>query len=111
MHDPHHTAILQILLALPDRPETERFFGAADLAGLTWRRLSHLCPPDPATPVSIYQFVQRAYSNFSCPVRPQASPGEASPSKRCKVSYQSETQMKLKKKNRVVLVKLFEVLT
>ncbi|CAL8471813.1 g11355 [Coccomyxa elongata] len=81
---------VQILLALPDRPETQQFFGAADLAGLTWRRLSHFCPPDPATPVSIYQFVRRAFSDFSRPVRPQTSPGEASPSKRCKVAARED---------------------
>ncbi|BDA47728.1 probable pyridoxal phosphate phosphatase PHOSPHO2 [Coccomyxa sp. Obi] len=87
-HSTHgHT---QILLALPDRPETQHFFGAADVAGLTWRRLSHSCPPDPATPVSIYQFVQRAYRNVSCPVVPQTSPGEASPSKRCKVAARED---------------------
>lgn len=87
--------VLQILLALPDRPETQHFFGAADVAGLTWRRLSHSCPPDPATPVSIYQFVQRAYWNVSYPVRAQTSPNEASPSKRCKVSYHSGKERKV----------------
>ena len=74
---------------IADRPETEHFFGAADVAGLTWRRLSHSCPPDPANPVSIYQFVQRPHWNFSCPVRPHTTPGEAFPSKGCKVSHQS----------------------
>lgn len=76
---------VQILLALPDRPETLQFFELADKAGVTWRRLRWYSPPDLVTPVSVYQFVLLL---SSCPSRTphhHVSTSEASPSKRSKV--------------------------
>ncbi|KAK9905585.1 hypothetical protein WJX75_002525 [Coccomyxa subellipsoidea] len=83
----------KIILALPDRPETLLFFSAADVAGMTWRRLSHFSRPDLATPLSIYQFVQRPCFLEVCrQIRPHSSTTEASPSKRCKVANATQAR-------------------
>ena len=47
--------VMQVILGLPDRPETRPFWRLVAGAGLTQRALRHIARPDLATPITIYE--------------------------------------------------------
>jgi hypothetical protein len=44
-----------VILALPERPETQPFWQLVAERGLVWRALKRVARPDLATPISIYE--------------------------------------------------------
>jgi hypothetical protein len=71
----------QVVLAIPERPETNPFFGLARSRGFATRRLRRCARPDLATPVSVWQLAPVLAADEP-PDRPAP---DASPSKRCRV--------------------------
>ena len=55
MHLLTRNTLAQVILALPDRPETQPFWQLVGEAGLRQRALRHVARPDLATPITIYR--------------------------------------------------------